>query len=79
MKQEHKVESLNSCICELQQQACAQRLELEDPYLGYVESRREQERLQEDVVVKEKAVRDTQIRSMHFTSTRVARKNVLFG
>ena len=31
MKQEQKVESLNSCICELQQQAYAQRLELEDP------------------------------------------------
>ena len=40
MKQEHKVESLNNCISELQQQAYAQRLELEDAHHGYVESRR---------------------------------------
>ena len=40
MKQEHKVESLNKCISELQQQAYAQRLELEDAHHGYVESRR---------------------------------------
>ena len=45
MKQEQKVESLNNCIYELQQQACAQRLELEDVHHGYVESRREQVRL----------------------------------
>ena len=42
MKQEHKVESFNNCINELQQQAHAQRLELEDAHHGYVESRREQ-------------------------------------
>ena len=45
MKQEHKVESLNTCIGELQQQTYAQRLELEDAHHGYVESRREQVRL----------------------------------
>ena len=28
MRQEHQVESLNNCISELQQQTCAQRLEL---------------------------------------------------
>ena len=38
MKQEQKVESLNNCISELQQQAYAQRLELEDTHHGYVES-----------------------------------------
>ena len=65
MKQEHKVESLNNCISELQQQAYAQRLELEDSHHGYVETRREQVRLQEESVMKEKALRETQIRSMH--------------
>ena len=34
MKQEYKVESLNTCIHELQQQAYAQRLELEDAHHG---------------------------------------------
>ena len=47
MKQEHQVESLNSCTNEIQQQAYAQRLELEGAHHGYIESRREQVRLQE--------------------------------
>ena len=55
MKQEQQVESLNSCINELQQQACAQRLEVEDVHHGYVESRREEVRLQEELVMKEKS------------------------
>ena len=65
MKQEHNVESLNSCISELQQQAYAQRLEMEGAHHGYVESRREQVRPQEELGMKEKALRETQIRSMH--------------
>ena len=65
MKQKHKLESFNSCINELWQQAHAQRLDLENAHHGYVESRREQMRLQEELVMKEKARRDTQIRSMH--------------
>ena len=65
MKQEYQVESLTSCIRELQQQTCAQRLKVEDAHHGYVESRREQVRLQEDSIMKEKAHRDTQIRSIH--------------
>ena len=65
MKQEHQVGSLNNCIDELQQQAYAQRLELEDAHHGYVESRREQLRLQEELSMKEKAVRETQIRKIH--------------
>ena len=65
MKPEHQVESLDSRISELLQQAYAQRLELEDAHHGYVEPRREHVRQQEELVVKEKAVRDTQIRSMH--------------
>ena len=56
MKQEYKVESLNTCINELQQQIYVQRLELEDARGGYVEPRREQVRLQEELVMKEKAL-----------------------
>ena len=65
VKQELQVESLNNCISVLQQQAYAQRLELQDAQHGYVESRREQVRLQEKLSMKEKVLRDTQIRSMH--------------
>ena len=36
MKQEHKVESLNNCIDELQQEAYAQRLYLENAHHGDV-------------------------------------------
>ena len=64
MKQEHQVGALNSCINEHQQQAYAQRLELQDAHHGYIESRREQARLQEELSMKEKVLRDTQIRSM---------------
>ena len=65
MKQEQKVESLNNCINELQQQAYSQRMDLENAHHGCVESRREQVRLQEEFDMKEKATRETQIRSMH--------------
>ena len=65
MKHEHKVESLHNCIDELQQQAYAQRLDLENAHHGYVESRREQGRLQEELVTKEKALQETKIRSRH--------------
>ena len=65
MKQEPQVGSLNNCISELQQQAYAQTLELEDAQHGYIESRREQVRLQEELSTKEKAFRETQIRSIH--------------
>ena len=59
------MEYLNTCINELQQQTDAQRLELQDTHLGYVESRRKQVRLQEELSMKEKSPRDTLIRSMH--------------
>ena len=59
MKREHRVESLNNCTNELQQQAYAQRLDLENARHGYVV------RLQEELVMKEKALRETQIRNMH--------------
>ena len=61
MKQELQVESLNDCISGLQQRAYAQRLELQGAQHGCVESRREQVRLQEELSMKEKALRDTQI------------------
>ena len=54
MKQKHQVGSLNNCISERQQQAYAQRLELQDAQHGYIESRREQVRLQEELSQKEK-------------------------
>ena len=38
---------------------------LEDAHQGYVETRRERVRLQEELVMKEKGLRDTQIRNMH--------------
>ena len=44
---------------------CAQRLELQDAQHGYIESRREQVRLQEELSTKEKVLRDTEIRSVH--------------
>ena len=65
MRQEHQFGSLNICISELQQQAYAQRLELQDAHHGYIESRREQVRLPEELSLKEKVLRDTQIRSVH--------------
>ena len=64
VRQEHQVGSFNNCISELQQQACAQRLEVQDAQHGYIESRREHVRLQEKLVMKV-VLRDTQIRSMH--------------
>ena len=45
--------------------AYAQRSELEDAHFGCAEFRREQVRLQEEFVMREKALRDTQIRSIH--------------
>ena len=65
MRQEHQVGSLNNCVIESQQQTYAQRLELQDDQHGYIESRREQVRLQEELSMKERFLRDTQIRSMH--------------
>ena len=62
---EHQVGSLNSCINELEQQAYAQGLGLQDAHHGYIESRREQARLQEELSMKEKRLRDTQIRNIH--------------
>ena len=54
VRQEHQVGALDNCIEELQQQAYAQRLELEDAQHGNIESRREQSRLREESSMKEK-------------------------
>ena len=58
MREAHHVDSLNNC-------AYAQRLELQDAQHGYIEPRREQVRLQEELSMKEEVLRDTQIRNMH--------------
>ena len=64
-KQELHVESLNKCIGELQRQTEQQRLALQDAQYGFVESGREQDRLQEELSMKEKVLQNTQIRNMH--------------
>ena len=64
-KQELRVESLKKCTGELQRQTEEQILELQDAQDGFVESGREQSRLWEELSMKEKVLRDTQIRNMH--------------
>ena len=65
MKQDCKVDSLETCIRELQRQTHSQQLELDGAHRGYEEPRREQVRLQEELVMREKALRDTRIRGTH--------------
>ena len=64
-KQELHVESLDKCTGELQRRTEGQRLSLQDAQHGFVESGREQVRLQEEMSMKEKVLRNTQIRNMH--------------
>ena len=56
-KHELHVESLNKCIGELQRQTEEQRLALQDLQYGFVESRRDQVQLQEELSMKEKVLR----------------------
>ena len=65
VKQELHVESLNKRIGELQRQTEEQRLAVQEAQYGFVEFRREQVRLQEELSMKEKVLRNTQIRNMH--------------
>ena len=58
-KQELHVESLNKCIGELQRQTEEQRLAFQDAQFGFVESRREQVRLQEELFMQEKVLRNS--------------------
>ena len=64
-KQELHVDPLNKCIGELHRQTEEQRLAFQGAQYGFVESRREQVRLQEELSMKEKVLRNTQIRNMH--------------
>ena len=64
-RKESHVESLNKCVDDLQKRTEVQDRALQDVQNEFVESRREQARLQEELVRKENALRDTQIRSMH--------------
>ena len=63
-KQELHVESLNKCIGELLRRTEEQRLALQYAQYGFVESRREQVRLQEEQSMEE-VLGNTQIRNMH--------------
>ena len=65
LKRECKVHSPNTCIRELQRQTHSQRLELDDAQCGNEEARREQTRLQEELEMREKALRDTRIQTVH--------------
>ena len=64
-KQELHVKSLSKCIGELQRQTEEQKLARQDAQYGFVEFRREQVRLQEELSLKEKVLRNLQIRNMH--------------
>ena len=64
-QQELHVESLNKCISELQKRTEAQNRAPQDVQNEFVESRREKTRLHEELLRKEEALRDTQIRSKH--------------
>ena len=65
LKQKCKVDTLNTCIRELQRQAHSHRLEMDSANCGYEESRREQGRLHEEVALREKALRETRVRNFH--------------
>ena len=64
-RREIHVESLNVCIDDLQKRTEVQDTALQEVQHEFVESRREHARLQQELLRKEKALRDTQIRSMH--------------
>ena len=64
-RKESHVESLNKCIDDLQKRMEVQDRALQDVQNEFVELRRQQARLQAELIRKENALRDTQIRSMH--------------
>ena len=64
LKQECKVDSLNTSIREFQRRAHSNRLEMDYVNYGYEESRREQARLHEELAQRENALRETHIRSV---------------
>ena len=64
-RKESRVESLNKCIDDVQKRTEVQDTALQEVQNEFVESRREQARLQKELIRKENALRDTKIRSMH--------------
>ena len=64
-KRELHVESLNKCIGDLQKRTEAQNRAPQDVQNEFVGSCRKQTRSQEELLRREKALRDTQIRSKH--------------
>ena len=64
LKQECKVDTLDTCVREFQRQAHSNRLEMDNANYGYGESRRERTRHHEDLAQREKALRDTRMRNM---------------
>ena len=65
LKQECKVHLLDTTIRELQRQVHSNRLEMDHVNYGYEESRREQARLHEEMAQREKALRETHVKSIH--------------
>ena len=65
LNQACKVDLLNASIREFQRQVHSNRLEMDHVKHVYEESRREQSRLHEKMVQREKALRETRIRSIH--------------
>ena len=65
LRKEHQVGSLNDCTSELQQQAYDEKLDLEDAYHGFFQSRQKQVRLQEELCMKDRRSSRDSIRSMH--------------
>ena len=64
LKQECKVDVLNTSIREFQRQAHSNRMEMDKVNYVYEESRREQARLHEELAQREEALRETRIRSI---------------
>ena len=65
MRQEHQV-GFSQMIVSVSTATClCSEIGMTRRTTRYIESRREQVRLQEELSMKEKALRDTQIRSMH--------------
>ena len=65
LKQECKVGLRKTSTREFQRQTHSNRLEMDYVNHGYEESRREQVRLQEELIGHERALRDTRIKSIH--------------
>ena len=65
LKQECKVDTLNTCIREFRRQAHSNRSEMDNANYWCEESGREEARLHEELAQREKALRDTRIRNIH--------------